>query len=213
MTDEEGVVEFLQVFSGNDGWVVVLTAAAEGWRDLGVALAFRGWEQVVGHVFDEDAFALDLVVLLVRHAWLSLVLYFLFLAQVGSRNSGREKKKKENKEEKKRNPTNLILNIVKRLQRVPISSLGNTTGLSARRIILEARAHTLWAKIEGIAKRLVLAGERVSTGHEDLGREIGQSDFACLGICPLRCRYLMSSLCCYMALRGCDSDLFFAPFF
>lgn len=63
---------------------------------------------------------------------------------------------------------NLILNVIKRLQRVSISRTRNTTGLSAGRVIFEPGAHTFRAKVEGITERLVLAGESISAGHEHL---------------------------------------------
>lgn len=60
MADQKSVLEFLEVFSGNEGGVVVFVAAAKRGSNLGIVLVFWLREEIVGHIFDEDAFALDL---------------------------------------------------------------------------------------------------------------------------------------------------------
>lgn len=58
MADEESEVEFLQNFKGDHGGIAWFFAAAEGGCDFG--LVAGGGEDCLGHVFDEDAFSLDI---------------------------------------------------------------------------------------------------------------------------------------------------------
>lgn len=57
MSNEKCEVKLFEHIKRNNGWVIWFFAAAERRCDLG--LLTGGGEEIVGHVLDEDAFALD----------------------------------------------------------------------------------------------------------------------------------------------------------
>lgn len=68
--------------------------------------------------------------------------------------------------------TNLFFRIRETLQDILESGVAVFCVLAIRRIVPEPIAQELWAKVEGIAKRLVTTLEDITTGHEHLHASI-----------------------------------------